>query len=995
MSDIKIGVSATPGNAKAVLDGIDRAAQGAVDSVEELGKAGAAAGAGLKQTAKDAAGAVEAVENLGKAGTSAATGLKQTAKEAVDLVEAVSELGKAGDAAASGLGKVEQAINKLDLSAKRLGAVSKTLSKEFGQKVSPDQAKSFLQSFERMRANKSLSGGSKIRQFDTFEEWLSGNRQMFVNQQEAARYKHRVLSMAASGAQLEVKPSAPTPNDEPLRPPNLFEQGVNKAGNAGMAFGKGMLALAGVNSLMGMAGRSLDMATEESTGTDTLKRSMGDLGVDFDNLKDQLREAGKGLGFASVEAVRLAQQFSRVSNAGPGTNMGAEVRQAAGFSRSYGMDTGVGTQFFAQARELHMTSNETESRRLALMIAESIDRGKNSAKSDEVLSAVANFSTQVARLSLAPPNASGFAGMLAGMTKEGIPGLDVGGASSIISRANDSVARGGGMGEAGKNFTFYALGGGKGRMDPVQAMALAEGGLFGSSMSMFGTNSALGQYYGKNNLQLSSRTNLSRIREQLDRQYGNNKSLKLDAAKNYFGLNYNQAAAFLNVKPEQLGNLEPMLAKSGIKIDQLSATGYSQLAQVGSADDAGLHRISTAMLGRADISDGDKADLRKAGSGGTDALRTELVKLTAKYEQEMTEGKKTANDIASINQVLTNSGSYLLSGVNAIKEGVLTMVNKIAPESGYAKRGAAQAAALQLSAGGHRALFDSATSQEIHDDAAQKLISDRQAMGPMSQKTIDRIYQPQGADLRGDETEVNRRIAQWEEIRRQAGMPVKSDEMYLMYGQQEPKAQVPGTVAVPRTAAGASVPSSMRGVRNNNPGNIRSGRDNWLGKIGDDGAFAKFLSPEYGLRAMAMNLRTRARKNGSTVQDVVGAWAPPNENKTADYISFVSSQMGVRPGQKLDLSDRDTIGKMMRSMIQFENGAMPYSANQFDSALNMLPGGRQAAAAQQATPQLTGTVRGTIDVSVRDGAKVSKHSLPITLRPTVAAPAGSSQGTDR
>jgi hypothetical protein len=212
-----------------------------------------------------------------------------------------------------------------------------------------------------------------------------------------------------------------------------------------------------------------------------------------------------------------------------------------------------------------------------------------------------------------------------------------------------------------------------------------------------------------------------------------------------------------------------------------------------------------------------------------------------------------------------------------------------------------------------------------------------------------------------------------------------------------PGATQPGATGKPAAPRGASVPSAFgksgsRGIQNNNPGNIRTGRDNWLGKIGDDGAFAKFSSPEYGLRAMAMNLRTRARKNGSTVQDVVGSWAPPNENKTAEYISFVSSQMGVRPWQKLDLSDRYTMGKMMRSMIQFENGTMPYSANQFDSALSMLPGGRQAAAAQQGNPQLTGTVRGTIDVNVRDGSKVTKHSLPITLKPTVAAPAGSSQG---
>jgi len=946
VSDIKIGVSATPGNAKTVLDGIDNSAQQAAAAVDSIGRA--------------------------------------------------------GQAAAAGLNKIDDAVKKLDLSSRRLKSVATTLSKEFGQPISHPQSASFLQSYERMRANRNLSGGSKIRQFDTFEEWLAGNRQMFVNQQEANRYKHRVLSMAASGAQINAQPPATTPSggqdDPPIRTPNTFEQGVNKAGSAAMSFGKGMLALAGLNSITGMAGRSLDMATEESTSSDALKRSLGDVNVGFEDLKEQLREAGKGLGFASVEAARMAQQFAHVANAGPGTNLGADVRHAAGFSRSYGMDLGGGMQFFAQARELHMTSNETESRRLALMIAESIDKGKNTAKADEVLSAVANFSTQAARLSLAPPNATGFAGMLAGMTQSGVPGLDVAGSSSIINRANDTIARGGGMGEAGKNFLFYALGGGKHGLDPVQAMALAEGGLFGSSMDSFGPNSALGQYYGKTDNALSSRTNLSNIRGLLDKQYGGNKSLKLDAAKNLFGLNYNQAAAFLNVKPAELGNLEPLLAKNGIRLDQLSATGYNQLAQVGSADAVGLHQIAATMLGRSDVSDSDKADIHAAEASGPDSLRNSLAKMAAKYEQEMTEGKKTANDIAGINQALTNSGSYLLTGVNQVKEGVLALVTKFAPESGYARRGALNEAITQLQSGGHRAAMSPQLSQQVHDEAAQKLISDRQAMGKMDQKTIDRIYRPNPNEYKGNEDGMQYQLAQWEEIRRQAGLPVQPDEMYKVWEMQAPKrapAPAPGTTGRPERPAGSSMPSSVaRGIRNNNPGNIRTGRDNWLGKIGDDGAFVQFATPEHGLRAMAMNLRTQARKNGATVAGIVGAWAPPNENETGSYIDSVAAKIGVRPGQKLDLNDNDTMTRLMRAMILQENGgSVPYSAAQFNSALSMLPGGAKANQAATAAP-LSGAVHGTIDVRVHGAnGHATTQQLPVTLRPSIATAAGTQVGS--
>ena len=50
-----------------------------------------------------------------------------------------------------------------------------------------------------------------------------------------------------------------------------------------------------------------------------------------------------------------------------------------------------------------------------------------------------------------------------------------------------------------------------------------------------------------------------------------------------------------------------------------------------------------------------------------------------------------------------------------------------------------------------------------------------------------------------------------------------------------------------------------RGIRNNNPGNIRWSNDQWKGLIpkdqASDKAFCVFRSPEYGIRAMARILR--------------------------------------------------------------------------------------------------------------------------------------------
>ena len=52
---------------------------------------------------------------------------------------------------------------------------------------------------------------------------------------------------------------------------------------------------------------------------------------------------------------------------------------------------------------------------------------------------------------------------------------------------------------------------------------------------------------------------------------------------------------------------------------------------------------------------------------------------------------------------------------------------------------------------------------------------------------------------------------------------------------------------------------ATRGIRNNNPGNIRVSKDQWEGMTGDDGAFVIFDSPESGVRALAKNLQSYGR----------------------------------------------------------------------------------------------------------------------------------------
>lgn len=91
---------------------------------------------------------------------------------------------------------------------------------------------------------------------------------------------------------------------------------------------------------------------------------------------------------------------------------------------------------------------------------------------------------------------------------------------------------------------------------------------------------------------------------------------------------------------------------------------------------------------------------------------------------------------------------------------------------------------------------------------------------------------------------------------------------------------------------------SARGIRNNNPGNLEYSKTNpWVGQTGDDGRFAKFETPEHGIRALGRNLLSYQRQGIDTVNDIINRWAPPSDNKNTDaYIQAVCAQLGVTSG---------------------------------------------------------------------------------------------------
>ncbi|EHC1644172.1 hypothetical protein JT650_000242 [Escherichia coli] len=127
-----------------------------------------------------------------------------------------------------------------------------------------------------------------------------------------------------------------------------------------------------------------------------------------------------------------------------------------------------------------------------------------------------------------------------------------------------------------------------------------------------------------------------------------------------------------------------------------------------------------------------------------------------------------------------------------------------------------------------------------------------------------------------------------------------------------------------------------RGIRNNNPGNLEYSKTNpWVGQTGDDGRFAKFETPEHGIRALGRNLLSYQRQGIDTVSDIINRWAPPADNNNTDaYIQAVCAQLGVAPDQQLDASNPDTLKALCAAIIHHENGNQPYSDQQLSSGVS-------------------------------------------------------------
>lgn len=114
-----------------------------------------------------------------------------------------------------------------------------------------------------------------------------------------------------------------------------------------------------------------------------------------------------------------------------------------------------------------------------------------------------------------------------------------------------------------------------------------------------------------------------------------------------------------------------------------------------------------------------------------------------------------------------------------------------------------------------------------------------------------------------------------------------------------------------------------RGLRNNNPGNIRRSRVRYQGEVrpSRDADFKEFETMAYGYRAMFVLLDTYSSRYGlHTIRSMLNRYAPPEENLTESYIRFVSDYSGVMPDEPIDTRSQSDMIPIVSAMSRIENG---------------------------------------------------------------------------
>lgn len=160
-----------------------------------------------------------------------------------------------------------------------------------------------------------------------------------------------------------------------------------------------------------------------------------------------------------------------------------------------------------------------------------------------------------------------------------------------------------------------------------------------------------------------------------------------------------------------------------------------------------------------------------------------------------------------------------------------------------------------------------------------------------------------------------------------------------------------------------------RGIRNNNPGNLNyAGQAGATMEGGEGGRFAVFESMQHGVAALYKQLQLYFKRGINTLSSIVKTYAPASDNNNVDaYISALTKATGKGANEVLDSGDTATIARLMKGIVDHENGKGYISSSDIMGGIQLGAGSSASRNMPAAAGSQTNINIGKIDMQTSAG----------------------------
>ncbi|EKK5568133.1 lytic transglycosylase, partial [Enterobacter hormaechei] len=686
---------------------------------------------------------------------------------------------------------------------------------------------------------------------------------------------------------------------------NALRSGLSGGAGAGLMGLVGGLAALGVGKLIGAIANKIDKAQDTAIGMDKIYRQIGGI-ASYRNIKSAVHGVSDQLGMDVSEGIGLGSAWARASNLRRGDNLASGMLLAGGMARTYGLDPNTTAGVMGSFRGANIARNDQDTRRIGLVIGETIAKSNAFAKADELMQAVSQFAVSQARQSLTAPNIAGYGGAMSSLMGMNLPGLDVSGSAALISRVNAALMGGGAMGDASQMLTARV--GASYGMNPFQLRQMREAGMFATKGEVLGGN--------------GDQSFFSMTRDTLRRNYRAGSDDYYLAMANHLGTTIAQARALDQMDTGQLSGASARMSKLGLDLSKVNATSIGTIGQIESG--RGLGNLAQGYLnakGKEALSDSERKDLQSAINGdNAEKLKDVLTGIASKHGTVQTEGSQIRDGIAELNNTMTRIADNALPALNVMRM-----------------------ALVKMTGGSESALRKAYETSEREDRVAEI----GKKYKPRFDLVNERIkaLQAKGVGLQDKEgyaelTKLNNEREYWasrqgleiEDARKQAHKMAYDTPSGTEASGQTGGSDISNSAAVANAEANGNTGTNQGAYTSAGSGNVGNVRD------AKTGEFRRFGSAREGMSAMAGQLlryQTKAKwGHKKTLRQIIGTYAPKSENNTRQYVSEVASWTGINPDSEIDLRDHDTMQKVMQAMIRKESKYGPAAAaGHYDEAI--------------------------------------------------------------